>query len=508
MEGATAETILRGGVFPTVGGATALAMAGGRVLAVGDEQDVRRHGGQETRTIDLGGQAVLPGFIDSHTHLLTTGLTEIAWETNLAGLSRGEALSRLSREAHRRGPGEWVVARGWDESSWKDRRFLTRADLDRVSTANPLVAVRVDGHLLAANAPALKRLPLGLPPASLDLESGLVREEGVTALLRAVRPDVATQRQALRAAARLAHRLGITSVHAMVHPDEIPPFLRERGRMRLRVTLCPDVSCMEALSAFGATSGLGDEWVRLGGVKILADGSIGAQNAALSSPYEGSRHRGRLNYATERLLFLVRRAEASGLQTVIHAIGDRAVEQVLQVHRAAGSGPELRHRIEHFELASDDQIDRARALGLSVSMQPNFAGDWSGEGRMYETRLGKERDLQIDRHRRILDSSLGLAFGSDSMPMSPLYGLHWAVNAPHPSQRVSVEEGIACYTEAGARLSFEETEKGRLVPGARADVVVLSEDPRAGADRLAQLEVVMTFVGGEEVFPAEGEACA
>ena len=508
MVGQAAETILRRAIIPTARGADCLAIACGRIVAVGREEDVQRCRSESTRTIDLGGRAVLPGFVDAHTHPLTTGLKEIAWETDLCGLSRDETLARLSTEASARGKDEWVVGRDWDESLWKDRRYLDRRELDTASPANPLVAVRIDGHLLAANTLALKRLPPAIRQTSADAAHGLLWEEAVAALLRTIQPDDDVRLQALRAAATLAHRQGITSVHAMARPDEVPLYLRERGKGRLRVTLCPEASGLEALATLGLRSGFGNEWLRLGGVKIFADGSIGARNAALRAPYANSRRRGTLTHTTDRLSSLLLFAEESRLQTLVHAIGDRAIEQVLLAHESVGSAHELRHRIEHFELAADDQIDRARRLGLQISMQPNFVGAWSGEGKLYEARLGRERDLQIDRHRRILDCGLGLAFGSDSMPMSPLYGLHWAVNAPHPDQRVTVEEAISCYTEAGAYLSFEEKDKGRIEVGCQADLVVLGEDPRNATDRIADLEVVMTFVGGERVYARGGESCA
>ena len=187
----------------------------------------------------------------------------------------------------------------------------------------------------------------------------------------------------------------------------------------------------------------------------------------------------------------------------IHAIGDRAIEQVLRAHATVSSSADLRHRIEHFELATLDQIERARSLGLLLSMQPNFIGNWSGPGSMYERNLGRSRDKESNPLRRVLDSGAHLAFGSDGMPVSPLYGLHCAVNAAYESQRVTVDEAIAAYIGAGARFSFEEDVKGGLQVGAYADLVVLDEDPWRVPDRLRERRVERVFVGGECVFEAE-----
>ena len=494
-----ATIILRHGVFPTVPEADSLAIGGERILAVGKDAEIAPLATEATQIVELKGKAVLPGFIDAHTHFLQVGLKEIGFRIDLSGLNREETLARLAEAAGQRGKGEWVVGSGWDESPWQVRRYLCREDLDRIAPNSPLIAVRIDGHLLAANAPALARIPPGLDRRLVDPDAGILREEAAFTFLRTIRPDGQTKREALHAAAAAAHRLGITSVHTMTPPSRIRLYMRERGRLRLRVTVCPEIPGLDALEELGIESGFGDERLRLGGVKLFADGSIGAGNAALSRPYDDSGTCGELNYTDEELIAFVRRCDEAGLQTVIHAIGDRAIEQVLNAHSTVGSTRQLRHRIEHFELPTAAQIARARDLGLHISMQPNFVGNWSGQGKMYIGRLGEERDRQIDPHRLVLDAGLPLAFGSDCMPMSSLFGLHWAVNAPHHSQRVSVEEAIACYTESGAYLSFEETLKGKLEAGMLADLVFLDPDPCSASGKLADVHVDATFLGGKAV---------
>ncbi|MCD5416443.1 amidohydrolase [Candidatus Bipolaricaulota bacterium] len=501
------ETILTRGVVPTVPGADSIAIACGRIFAVGSDAEVAPLAGVATKTIDLAGRAVLPGFIDAHTHFLQLGLAEIGFRIDLIGLSKEDALDRLNNVARERGAGGWVVGLGWDESRWRDRRPFCREDLDRIAVDRPLIAVRLDGHLLIANTAALKRVPPTIPAAEIDATHGVLREEAAFALLRTLSPDRETLREALYAAAAYAQRLGITSVHAMLPPD-LNAYMRERGRLPLRVTLCPEVSALEPLAALGVTSGFGDDWLRIGGIgEIFADGSIGAGNAALGEPYADSGERGELNYSAQEITSLIERAEQAGIQTVIHAIGDRAITQVLDAHAAVQTSPDLRHRIEHFELPTLEQIERAGELSLSISMQPNFVGNWSGEEKMYQKRLGKERDSQIDPHRLVVDRGIPLAFGSDCMPISPLYGIHWAVNAPHSSQRLSVEEAIFCYTEAGARLSFEEKEKGRIEAGMLADLVVLDQDPREDQSRISERTVEMTILNGKIVYQRGNEPC-
>jgi len=321
----------------------------------------------------------------------------------------------------------------------------------------------------------------------------------VTAMLAQIAPDRATAANALAAAADLCHRLGVTSVHTMSRLHNVPALMDGREVRRLRVTICPEVASFDRLEAVGLETGFGDSWLRFGGIKIFADGSIGAQNAALSEPFVGG-GTGALNHDDAELRSMIRTAAAAGWQTVIHAIGDRAIEQVLDAHEAVGSDSELRHRIEHFELPREGQLRRVRDLGLWISMQPNFIGNWSGPRSLYVDRLGADRDRASNPLRRVVDEGLPLALGSDGMPISPLYGLHWAVNGPYPAQRLTVEEAIDRYTAGGARFGFEEAVKGRIESEMLADLVVLDENPLFHPDRIRERIVEMTFVGGELVY--------
>jgi len=288
----------------------------------------------------------------------------------------------------------------------------------------------------------------------------------------------------------------------MTPRSRVPILLNAKGRDRLRVTVFQKVAAAEEIADVCTGDDFDEDWVRFGGVKAFGDGSLGAGNAAVSASYLDGGN-GVLNHTDASLETIIRRSEETGWRTAIHAIGDRAIEQVLRAHAAVSSSADLRHRIEHFELATRDQIERARSLGLFLSMQPNFIGNWSGPGSMYDRKLGRSRDKESNPLRHVLDSGAHLAFGSDGMPVSPLYGLHCAVNAAYESQRVTVDEAIAAYTEGGARFSFEEDVKGRLQVGAYADLVVLDEDPCRAPDRLREHRVERVFVGGECVFEAE-----
>lgn len=502
MSPSNGETVaLYGGTIYGHRDADAVVLQEGRVLAVGQKDLLLDRMGEGGRSIDLRGRAVVPGFIDAHIHLVHTGLVESGWRVDLAGQTREDVLEALRAAAAARAPGEWIIGYGWDESDWRVRTYLTREELDRIVPKHPVVAIRLDGHLLTANSMALELVPSSTPESLIDRFEGHLREEAVSEALDQIQPDRATVDEAVAAAARLCHRLGITSVHTMSLHRDLASFRNGRAERRLRVTVCPEIASLEKLTADGMSTGSGDAWVRFGGMKLFADGSIGARNAAVSEPFIGGGI-GKLNHADDALASMIRGAEQAGWQTIIHAIGDRAIEQVLHAHQAVGSDRALRHRMEHFELPNAGQIERAARLGLNVCMQPNFIGNWSGQDSLYVDRLGVRRDRASNPLRQIVDVGPRLAFGSDGMPVSPLYGMHWAVNGPYPNQRLTAEEAVARYTAGGAWFGFEEQSKGAIEPGMLADLVVLDEDLSLHPEAIRDRTIEMTFVGGEQVYLA------
>lgn len=482
--------------------ADALVLEGDRIGAVGRLEELRPRVDDCAVWIDLHGQAVLPGFVDAHVHLVDLGLVESGWRVDLTDRSRAEAVDLLQSAVRARGAGEWVVASGWDESGWPKRRYLDRRELDGVSHENPILAVRIDGHLLTANSAALDRAPEAMPEGLVDRGQGHLREAAVAAMLAQVIPDRAVARDALAAATRLCHRLGVTSVHTMSRPVHLPALADDGYDRQLRVTVYPWIDSLPALESVREAGGLTSSSVRFGGVKLFADGSIGARNAAVSRSYRGG-GAGRLNHGDAELARLVAAAEGEGWRTAVHAIGDLAIDQVLGAHETARTDPRVRHRIEHLELVRDEQLARAAELGLCVCMQPNFIGNWSGPGSLYVDRLGAKRDRMSNPLSRVVAAGLPLAFGSDGMPLSPLYGLHWAVNGPHPDQRISVRTAIDRYTAGGAWIGFEERRLGTIAPAMLADLVVLDEHPAVHPEAIRERTVTMTFVGGKRVYPLE-----
>jgi predicted amidohydrolase YtcJ len=259
-----------------------------------------------------------------------------------------------------------------------------------------------------------------------------------------------------------------------------------------------------------------DAWLRVLGVKLFADGSIGSHTAGLSRPFtDQAETRGRLLFTPDGLRERIRAILGRGLQPAVHAIGDAAIDEVVRCYEAEGVTSESRARIEHFELAGDGAIAACARMGVVASMQPNFIGEWGYPGMMYERRLGKDIVGTHNRLRAIADAGVPLAFGSDHMPYGPLYGLRHAVHGPAPAQRLSPVEALRAYTEGSAYAGFEEQEKGSILPGLLADIVIISEEgeggpaPRErsapsgpfGAD-LGRLVVEKTIVAGEVVYEA------
>jgi predicted amidohydrolase YtcJ len=306
---------------------------------------------------------------------------------------------------------------------------------------------------------------------------------------------------------RTAHRLGITSIHDVVTASgwEAYQQAHRAGRLSLRVTAMPPNSVAASLAHAGIRTGLGDEWLRIGPVKVFSDGSLGAYTAALDAPYEARpKERGMLVHPPSELRSILAAAHHAGLQTATHAIGDAAVrlvaETLAEIQEEDPRDP-LRHRIEHFELPDEDVLRQTRDAGLVASCQPNFVGQWSGPRDVYESRLGSLRIRNNNPYRRIARLGIPLCFGSDGMPYGPLYGIHWAVNGYFEDQRLSPEEAFRAYTAGGSYAAFDERTKGTLEAGRLADFVTLDGDPFVDPSGIDRCRIRETWIGGDRVFP-------
>lgn len=491
--------------------AKSFAIRNGHFVAVGTEAQTARWASRGTRRIDLHGRIVVPGFIDAHAHM-SDSAGELGWTRLDRTRSMDEALSRLRTAAVHTPRGEWLIGIDWDEAKWTERRYPTREDLDRVSTDHRVVARRIDCHIGVVNSRALESAQdlVGLRGFEVDgtgRPTGILKEDAFAELHDRFASDARRIEGNLPKIIRMAHRLGITSIHDVVAVSgwEAYQQAHRKGHLRLRVNVVLPGALTAALAGTGIRSGLGDEWLRAGAVKIFSDGSLGAFTAFLESSYEGRpEERGMLIHSPSELRATLETAHRAGLQTATHAIGDAAVRLVTEtlaaVQRENPREP-LRHRIEHYELPDDDVLRETKEAGLVASCQPNFIGQWSGPGDVYETRLGASRMARNNPYRRIAHLEIPLAFGSDGMPYGPLYGIHWAVNGYFEDQRLSPEEAFRAYTAGGAYAAFEEKWKGTIETDKLADFVTLEGDPFGDPTSIEHCRVRETWIDGIRVFP-------
>ncbi|MEM0344164.1 MAG: amidohydrolase [Thermoplasmata archaeon] len=491
--------------------ARAMAVGNGRIIAVGNDDEVRRCLPRGAERVDLRGRPVVPGFIDCHTHFVQMGVDALNVDLSQTK-SLKEALQLMGKRAAETPEGEWVIGVNWKESAWPDGRFIDRKDLDSCCPNHPAVAHRVCGHLSTVNSRAIDELGIDVSTPDVDVVrgklTGVLRESAVALVRRATQPDRATRLKGLGLAIKKAHSLGVTSIHDNGEACDLGLYAEFERTRKLKVRVWFNTPSAEVASRrnLALVHGIGSEWLKVGGVKIFCDGALGARTAALSEPYaDDPANTGIFVHDEGEFDDLVDAVNEAGIQLAIHAIGDRGIERAISaVERAVGSSSrkDLRHRIEHLELPVKGHLRRMRRLGMLASMQPNFVGEWGGSEGMYLSRLGPVRVAANNPFRDVLRAGVELVFGSDCMPFSPLYGIHSAVNAPFPAQRIGALEALTAYTSAGAFASFEEHDKGRLTGGMMADFVVLSRDPFEDTRNIRGIEVLKTVLGGETVFAA------
>lgn len=501
-----ADRIFTNGVVHTLTDAdeqaAAVAVRDGEIVRVTNAYEVEFLAGVETDVVDLDGRSLLPGFVDAHTHLVAVGRRQVHADLSDADCP-GECIDLLTATADVRD--DWILGFGYDESGWDERRYLTRDDLDAVSESRPVAAFREDLHTVSLNGVALDRLADALPADDVRTASGestgVVVEAAADAVRDAVEPTGDELRDLLCSAQTIAHERGVTAVHEMVRRPAIPRVYRElaaEGRLSLRVRLNYWIDRLDAVVETGLTTNHGDDVVQTGAIKCMADGSIGARTARLVEPYaDADDERGQWLRDPDELRAFAERVDDEEFQAAVHAIGDEAIDGVLDAF--ADADPGLRHRIEHAEVLTDDLLERLGASDLVVSAQPNFL-KWASEGGLYDARLGAERRRATNRYRDLLDAGATLAFGSDCMPLDPLFGVQQAVTAPVDGQRLSVDEAVRAYTRGGAYAGFDEHRFGTIEVGKQADFVVLERSPWAvPEEEIADVAVAMTVVDGEVV---------
>jgi predicted amidohydrolase YtcJ len=515
--------------------AEALLVRGDRIVAVGSEADVRAASGGRYEDVPLNGRALVPGLIDAHIHILWTGLGRM--NVDLEGVaSLDAALEQIERHVRTLPEGAWVRGHGWNHALWNDR-WPTAAELDRVTAGHPAVLSRKDGHSVWLNSAALARAGIDrdtVAPAGGTISrdgqgepTGVLSENAMNLAYR-VMPDPTWQerRVALRRIIAECNRRGLTGLHIPEGAETLALFreLYDQDDLTIRALWHIPYAQLDQAIALGLRSGIGDEWVRIGGVKIFSDGALGSVTCHMLAPFEGSTDNHGIPTIEEgELRDAVLRADRAGIAATIHAIGDRANRTVLHAignaieQRARQDvpptdvqwGPRLPHRIEHAQHLDAADVGRFAQLGVVASMQPIHA---TSDYLVAERLLGAARSAWSYAFRPLLEAGATLAFGSDAPveTIDPWAGIHAAVTRQrpngqphggwHPEHRLTLAQALAAYTVGAAHASGEAALKGSLQAGMLADLVVTSADPfAADPQQLWQQGVDLTVVGGKVV---------
>ncbi|HEX9164306.1 MAG TPA: amidohydrolase [Gemmatimonadales bacterium] len=518
------DTIFHGGVLlaqdPASPVASALAVRDGRVAAVGRDGDVLSLAGPGTRRVHLEGRTLVPGFIDAHAHIwkighLLTTMVDLRKADSLAAIA-----TRLRGEDARRPAGAWLLGRGWNEARLAEGRAPTRQDLDAAVPGRPVVLTRTCGHIMACNSAALATAGItaatATPPGGVierdasGTPTGLI-SENATGLLNAAMPVPARDDYAAMIDAALRHQLslGITSSNdAGVDSALLDTYrwMDDEQRLPSRVNVMIR-GVVEGTARLSALRSQLSDFLRIDSVKFLADGGLSGATAALSVPYRHADTRGVLRFEDAELLALCRTAHDAGFRIAIHAIGDVAIDQVLRVYEALGSGP-VRHRIEHLGLPSADHLRRAARLGVIAAPQAVFLHEL---GRNFRACLPGEFLDRAYPIRAMLDAGLTVALSSDAPVVEsddPLLGMSAAITRRTadgetlaPGQAITAAEALWAYTMGGAIASGDDTNRGSLTVGKWADLALLSDNPlTVPPEELPAVRVEQTWLGGNLVF--------
>jgi len=509
--------------------AEAVAVWQGRILAVGDNQEIKPLIGPKTEVLDVGGKLVLPGFCDSHTHFESGGFYLLG--VDLKDAADEEEFGRRLAEASKRLPeGAWITGGNWDHDRWPGGNLPTAELIDRYVPDRPVLVTRYDGHMSVANSAALKLAGVtaatGDPAGGIIIRkpgsqeaAGVLRETAVSLVSRVVPAHTKAEiRQALETALEEARRNGITSVHQVdLTPKDMEIYqeLLAEGKLTARMYCYIAISSRRKLVDLGIKHNFNNgNWITIGGVKAFLDGSLGSTTAVFFEPYTQDPTTSGL-YVVDPAVLQQQMLEAdkAGLQLAIHSIGDKSNSDLLDMFEEIieTNGPrDRRMRIEHAQHMHPKDFSRFADLGVIASMQPYHAID---DGRFVEKRIGYERCKGTYAFKSFLDNGVVLTFGSDwdVAPLNALVGIYAAVTRRTlddknpdgwmPEQKITVEQAIEAYTLAPAYTSFQEDIKGSITEGKFADMVVLSADILTiDPVEIENTEVLYTIVDGQVVY--------
>jgi predicted amidohydrolase YtcJ len=512
--------------------AQAVAVGNGKILALGQDEDVLNLAGPETEKIDLDGRLVVPGFIDTHIHFYEWALKRQGVKLDdLTHLE--ELLARVREAADSRPPGQWIIGQGWNETDWTERRMPTRETLDQVAPSHPVLLWRCDLHLAAANSSALSLADITAetpdpPEGRIERDNagqptGILRELAINLVRQAVAPpDADHVMEAFEDASKALHRRGVTGIHdirLMADRDGASALqafqkLDLAGRLNLRCWVTLPGHHLDNIIGLGLRTGFGNDRLRVGHIKFFSDGGMGARTAWLIDPYLDA-ERGMSLVDMDVLAQDIDKADNAGLSVMVHAVGDRANRELINIFEALESrrtfshspSPAIPHRIEHVQMLRSDDADRLRNLNVALCVTPaNMLLDMN----LIDMALG-EKGKWTYAFRQLMDTGTPVMFSSDCpvCDPDPLLGIHAAVTRMradgtpeggwYPESRVTVVEALKAYTLTPATV-HKADDIGTIAPDKRADLVVLSRNIlEIPPSQLPEIRVDMTLFDGRIV---------
>ena len=506
--------------------AEAMAIRGDSILFVGANAEVGQYKSAQTEILDAQGNFITPGFIDTHVHFLTGGFNLSSVQLRDAKTPE-EFSNRIKEFAATQEPGSWILGGDWDHENWGGE-LPSREWIDRYTPDHPVWVTRLDGHMSLANSAALKAA--GIDNTVKDVMGGTIvrdkkgnltgvfKDNAMGLVSRKIPPPGPKQvDDALQAGMRYVASNGVTSVHHMVGYMDALERARDNHALLTRIYAMMPLDQWAGLKEKVQKEGRGNEWLKIGGLKGFVDGSLGSHTAAFFDPYTDAPTDSGFFINTEGQLYnWISEADKAGLQVIVHAIGDRAINTLLNIYdrvETENGSKDRRFRIEHAQHIAPADIPRFAKLNVIASMQPYHAID---DGRWAEKTIGPERIKTTYAFKSLFDAGAKVAFGSDWFvaPPVPLYGIYAAVTRRTldgknpdgwvPEQKVTVGQALTAYTANAAYASFEEGIKGSLEPGKLADFVIIDRDlTKIDPEEIKDAKVLQTFVGGKPVYKRE-----
>ncbi len=502
--------------------AEAIAIKEDRIVKVGTKEEISRWVGKNTKVIELKEETVVPGLIDTHLHIADFGRF-LTW-LDLKGVkSIKETQMIIKKRAQKTPQGKWILGQGWNQASFNEKRYPNIQDLDEAALDHPVIIYHQSGCMCAVNSKALELAGVTKEtntPSGGTIEhdpetgdpTGVLRENAMNLIWRVIpEPDEEEVLDATRLACEKIGEAGVTSVHWIVsswNEIQIIQRLRAENKLPLRVYIIFPADILDQITSLRSRKDLNDDWVRIGGVKIFADGSLAARTASLKEPYSDDlATKGTLLYTPKEINALVAKLHKANFRLVIHAMGDQAIAMIVStLEKTLKELPKKNHRyrIEHASVLNKELIQRIKKLGVIIAVQPctvisEFSA-WSATDR-----LGLKRARWLYPLKTLIQEGIWVSGGSDC-PMehiSPFSGIQAAVTRKFfPEEQITVDDALRMYTVNAAYASFDENIKGSIEEGKLADLTVISSDPRTiPPNQIENIKVKMTILGGKIVYP-------